>query len=101
MDWLGLAWKEGKALQAKERLQEGWMQGKALQAKERLLEGGRATTRFGAVMMMMMMMMTGAPKSHSTPVDPLQTLQLKERLLEGYRKGAGVLFGGLTMVFDW
>ena len=81
---------------------EGWMQGKALQAKERLLEGWRATTtRFGAVMMMMMMMMTGAPKSHSTPVDPLQTLQLKERLLEGYRKGAGVLVGGLAMIFDW
>ena len=24
INWLGLAWKEGKALQAKERLQEGW-----------------------------------------------------------------------------
>ena len=67
-------------------------------AKERLLEGRRATTRFGAVMMMMM---TGAPKSHSTPQEAIQTLQLKERLLEGYRKGAGVLVGGLAMVFDW
>ena len=74
------------------------MQGKALQAKERLLllEGWRATTtRFGAVMMMMI---NGAPNSHSTPVEPLQTLLLKERLLEGCRKGGWVFFGGLAMV---
>ena len=95
-----MAWKEGKALQAKERLQEDWREGcKALQAKERLVEGWRATTtRFGAVMMMMMMMINGAPNSHSTPQEAIKTLLLKERLLEGYRKGAGVLVGGLAMV---
>ena len=48
----------------------------------------------------MMMMMTGAPNSHSTPQEAIKTLLLKERLLEGYRKGAGVLVGGLAMVFD-
>ena len=74
------------------------MQGKALQAKERLVEGWRATTtQFGAVMMMMM---TGAPNSHSTPQEAIKTLLLKERLLEGYRKGGWVLVGGLAMVFD-
>ena len=67
-------------------------------ASSRRMEGNNNTIR--RAVMMMMMMINGAPNSHSTPVEPLQTLLLKERLLEGCRKGGWVLFGGLAMVFD-
>ena len=71
---------------------EGAAAGKG--ASSRGLEGGQQQ-HDSAVMMMMM---TGAPNSHSTPQEAIKTLLLKERLLEGCRKGGWVLVGGLAMV---
>ena len=73
------------------------MQGKALQAKERLQEGWREGNN-NTIWRCDDDDDWSAKNRHSTPQEAIKTLLLKERLLEGCRKGGWVLVGGLAMV---